>query len=363
MFTSMCIDVSRAGVRVARNCCWTADGARTRLRRQIAGNRCIGKMGAMLTTISDLDLRLIRVFLAVVDAGGVSRAQAELKVGQSTLSTQLATLEVRLGYRLCERGRGGFRLTAKGERFERTARQLIATMSEFCRQAQSIDKRLVGVLRIGIIDHTPPSQHALFSQAIARFRERDESVQFSILLRTPEQIVREILAGDLHLGMGYFWHRVPTLEYTQMFTEEHRAYCGRGHPFFAGRKSVEAADACRVDWVGRTYPVTELDLRARSGRIAAMADNMEAVVLLLMSGGYCGYLPPAVARPYVDLGLLRVLNARELRYEVPIHIVSQQPERRNEIVEAFLADLWAIQRSHAAAGQRPGRGRVAKLQR
>ena len=46
----------------------------------------------MFTHLSDLDLRLIRVFLAIVDAGGISSAQATLNVGQSTISTQLATL-------------------------------------------------------------------------------------------------------------------------------------------------------------------------------------------------------------------------------------------------------------------------------
>lgn len=67
----------------------------------------------MLSTVTDLDLRLIRVFLAIVDAGGVSAAQDVLGVGQSTISSQLATLETRLDFRLCERGRGGFRLTAR----------------------------------------------------------------------------------------------------------------------------------------------------------------------------------------------------------------------------------------------------------
>ena len=47
----------------------------------------------MFSQLTDLDLRLIRVFLAIVDAGGVSPAQATLNVGQSTISTQLATLE------------------------------------------------------------------------------------------------------------------------------------------------------------------------------------------------------------------------------------------------------------------------------
>ena len=62
----------------------------------------------MLGRLSDLDLRLVRVFLAVVDASGVSAAQMTLNVGSSTISTQLATLETRLGFRLCDRGRGGF---------------------------------------------------------------------------------------------------------------------------------------------------------------------------------------------------------------------------------------------------------------
>src|SRR5260221_560007 len=77
----------------------------------------------MFSQLTDLDLRLIRVFLAIVDAGGVTPAQATLNIGQSTISTQLATLETRLGYRLCERGRGGFPLTARGGQFDHDAQR------------------------------------------------------------------------------------------------------------------------------------------------------------------------------------------------------------------------------------------------
>ena len=38
--------------------------------------------------LNDLDLRLVRVFLAVVDAGGVASAQLGLNVGASTSSWQ-----------------------------------------------------------------------------------------------------------------------------------------------------------------------------------------------------------------------------------------------------------------------------------
>lgn len=293
----------------------------------------------MLTNLSDLDLRLIRVFLAVVDARGISVAQNTLNVGQSTLSSQLSTLEVRLGYRLCDRGRGGFRLTDKGERFERAARQLMSTVGEFCRQAQNIDRKLVGILNIGLIDHTPPSQQAKFGAAIARFRQRDERVDINLLLRTPEQIEREILSGQLDAALGYFWHRVPSLEYTPLFLEDQIAYCGRGHPLFEQCGEVDGKEVIQHEWVGRSYPVIESESSNLMGPVRAVADNMEAAAILLMSGRYLGYLPASSATNYVNLGLLRALNPGELKYQVFIHLVCHKSGKRTEIADAFLEDI------------------------
>src|SRR5450830_28037 len=96
----------------------------------------------MLSNVFDLDIRLIRVFLAVVDSHGVSAAQSRLNVGQSTISAQLGVLETRLGFRLCERGRAGFKLTAKGEKFADSARRMIEALSEFGMEADRKSTRL-----------------------------------------------------------------------------------------------------------------------------------------------------------------------------------------------------------------------------
>lgn len=55
----------------------------------------------------DVDLRACACS-TVVRCGGLSAAQAELNVGQSTISMQVGQLEVRLGARLCERGQAVF---------------------------------------------------------------------------------------------------------------------------------------------------------------------------------------------------------------------------------------------------------------
>ncbi len=58
--------------------------------------------------LSGLDFKLLKVFKAVVEAGGFSAAQNELNVGLAAISKQISDLEIRIGMRLCTRGREGF---------------------------------------------------------------------------------------------------------------------------------------------------------------------------------------------------------------------------------------------------------------
>ena len=47
--------------------------------------------------LHDVDLRHLRVFVAIVECGGLSAAEAKLNLSRSTISARLADLEVRLG--------------------------------------------------------------------------------------------------------------------------------------------------------------------------------------------------------------------------------------------------------------------------
>jgi DNA-binding transcriptional LysR family regulator len=322
--------------------------------------------------LTDLDLRLIRVFLAIVDAGGVSSAQAALNIGQSTISTQLATLEARLGYRLCERGRSGFSLTARGEQFVDAARTLLAAVDTFGAQARSVGRRLVGTLAIGMIGHTPVSASARISDAIARFRTRDESVRFAMLVRSPGELEELLLRDRIQVGIGYFWHRVPSLEYRELFIEEQFAYCAKGHPLFARAGRVTPAQAAQHAWASRSYPVPEANAPAEADaspdrtnarttarttaqttpHVTAVADNMEAVAMLVLSGYHLGYLPEHFAAPYVKEGLLAALNPARMRYRVTFQMVTRTRQHRTEVVDAFIDDMTAAHASHGATAPR-----------
>ena len=67
----------------------------------------------------------MQAFLAVQDAGSITKAAELLYISQSSLSTRLQTLEQELGCKLFVRGRGAkaMALTPEGEQFLPLARQ------------------------------------------------------------------------------------------------------------------------------------------------------------------------------------------------------------------------------------------------
>ena len=146
----------------------------------------------MLNQLRDLDLQLLRLFVTVVESGGFSAAQGELGVGQSTISTQMAKLETRLGFRLCERGKAGFRLTPKGEQVLAATRKLFAAIETFKGEAQGMADMLLGELRIGLSEALSDEVLERIAEAIGRFRQRNQAVQIELLSAMPAELERRL---------------------------------------------------------------------------------------------------------------------------------------------------------------------------
>jgi LysR family transcriptional regulator, transcriptional activator for bauABCD operon len=305
----------------------------------------------MFSNTSDLDLRLVRVFLAVVDARGITAAEATLGVRQSTISSQLSALETRMGFTLCERGRGGFRLTSKGERFVASARALIAATSQFVDQVRDIDRKLVGTLSIGLIGQASHFENARLAEAIGAFRKRDQAVRFAMRVASPQELEESLVNHQLDLAIGYFWHRVAGLSYSRLFSERQVICCGRGHPLFHEGPDVTPGDLRAHDWIWRSYPVPEELASIEERRVTAIADSIDAASVLILSGSHIGYLPAHFAEPFEQRGLIRVLGRNTFGFDVPLHLAMKRGMSDKLIIRAFCEDLLGVYGSRASEGE------------
>ena len=122
--------------------------------------------------LSDIDLRLLEMFIAVVESRGVANAQTLLNRDASTISRQLRQLEDKLELRLCERGRRGFQLTPDGEKIFRYTLALKQAVQTFEDRTESLKGHLSGQVRLAIIDNliTDPNcpLRAAYSPSMAR---------------------------------------------------------------------------------------------------------------------------------------------------------------------------------------------------
>ena len=107
-----------------------------------------------LGQVAEKDLRYLRIYKTVVEAGGFAAAESLLGTSRSTISVQIRALEERLGERLCQRGRQGFELTAFGDVVYQSTLELLEHLEHFRKQVGKGLSILSGQLRIGIADNT-----------------------------------------------------------------------------------------------------------------------------------------------------------------------------------------------------------------
>lgn len=98
-----------------------------------------------------MDIKELKTFKMIVEAGTFSLAAKKLNYAQSTVTTQIKKLEKELGFLLFERGWDA-RLTEEGVLFSKEVDDLLLHWDYSVSQAQRITNEEKGKVRIGLLD-------------------------------------------------------------------------------------------------------------------------------------------------------------------------------------------------------------------
>lgn len=295
--------------------------------------------------LSDIDLRLLRIFIGVAQSGGFAAAEIELNINRSTISIHISNLEARLGIRLCRRSRGrsDFSLTPQGEQVYHATKEMLEYLDGYRNQVNAIQSQLTGRLKIALPDDWLEMSEACFDLApvIARFKEVAPRVDLQIVTKAPNEVDFEILNGKADLGINTAHIRRPGLEYKPIFEHQSFLFCGPNHPLFeCPEENITEEMITSYDLAASSYKVqsSTYDLINMFSNHAE-ADHMEGCLLLILSGKYLGFLPDYYAEAKLAKYRLRSLLPNKFNYSAENSIIIKNGMQENTVVNTFINEL------------------------
>lgn len=284
---------------------------------------------------------LLETFVAVVECGGFSDAQHRLGITQSAVSCRIRDLEITLGYRVCERGRGGFCLTERGKIAYEKARDVLRRVRDFDSELTELRDNISGDLRIGMVDTVSSLPDFPLVPALRKFLSRKNEVNLEIVVASPTDLTQGLITGQLHVAIAPFKNQVAELDYSEICSETHNLYCGRDHPLFdAPAEDISPVILQQYAICRRAY-----DLGAPPFLEAAVSSpvvaNMEAMAMLIDSGHFLGALPDHYAESWVRRGAFKELAHPGLRWTSHFFVATRRSQAHRRAVELFLQDAFA----------------------
>ncbi len=291
----------------------------------------------------DLDLRLVRYFVAVAEAGAITHAAEALHIAQPSLSAAVKGLEAQLGVQLLVRRGRGVQLTPAGAALHRRGRRLLEQAEAVIADVREEAAAGVGRLRLGV---TPAARYGAAPRLLAACAVDLPGVMLYSREETTGALLRDVTRGELDLAVtfctpddvpaGVTLHPLPP--------EALIVHLPAEHPL-AGRRSLSLAD-----------------LAAERVLVAGGADSGGFTHRIRAAFSEAGLTPEYRPDPYPDLGLRAVRAGLgvviyprtafpaelpgsafvplQAALELPFHLVSRT-EDRSPAVDAVLGLVGA----------------------
>ncbi|AGH81050.1 transcriptional regulator [Psychromonas sp. CNPT3] len=274
-----------------------------------------------MQNIKDFDLHLLDLFVTIVELGGFSAAQSKLNMHQSTISTKMTTLEVRLGMTLCHRGRRGFYLTNDGENVYKLCLKIFNEIASFEEALNNIRNISNGHIILTLTDNIATNPNCKIKDAIKSFSNLYPKITMKTDVFDSFQIEMMLLDERIELGVTSSEIRKKGLTYLSLFDETQSLYCAAMHPVLdvKGKLSAKKMAAFNLIDRGVSHKITPLT-NLNKGENVATSVNMEATVHLILSGNFIGYLPDHFADIWVSKGEMIKINAPDLDYTAAFHL-------------------------------------------
>ncbi|MCG6207528.1 LysR family transcriptional regulator [Rhodopseudomonas sp. HC1] len=254
------------------------------------------------------DLTDLRLFVAVAEAGSISRGAGIAHMALASASERISGMERMLGVPLLERGRRGVTPTGAGRTLLQHARAVTAQVEQMRGELRAFSEGLRGAVRMlsntaGLVDIVPA--------ALQTFLALHPAVDVDLEERTSAEIVLAVAEGRAEFGVVAGSSDPGPLQVRPLGTDRLVVIAAATHPL-APRASVDFAELLGEAFVGLSSGALHDHLAAQAARYGrrlasrVRLRSFEAIARLVEAGVGLAILPEAAAAPHLGNGLVAI---------------------------------------------------------
>lgn len=198
-----------------------------------------------------MNIKALRYFCAVVEAGSARLASERLHIAPTAISMQISQLEEQLGGKLFHRHSRPMGLTQLGHFLHSKGREILQSLERLESEAQGIAAGIQGWLGIGF---TRSTLFSVLPEAVRVLQTELAQVRFDLQEILTEHQPGALRAGTIHVGIARWLGPMaeePDLHSELLFNDPLVAVVPRHHPL-AGQAFIRAADLQALPYI--CYP-------------------------------------------------------------------------------------------------------------
>lgn len=308
----------------------------------------------------NLDWNLLRTFMVVVEAGGITPAAHLLGLKQPTISAALIRLEETMGRKLVIRSPKHFSVTPWGRVLYGEACAIFGAVAQLPDLMGGTEEEVTGQISIAVASHVI-SPH--FDAVLERFNARYPRVSYAISTMDSQAVVAHVQQNRVTFGACLYLHQPPDLDSRILYRQFFGLFCGPSHRLY-GRQNIDASELRGENVV--SFFTDELDgplsgvahLRRRlqmRQEPKGLSSNLPEVRRMIVANIGIGALPLHVARKDVQSGLLWQVPPYKSLPTVDIHMLTN-PRRSMNYAEKALLEMLTAELDAVPLSERTYRG-------
>jgi LysR family nitrogen assimilation transcriptional regulator len=310
-------------------------------RKNVAGNPSVPDVADEI--VCAVDLRQLRYFIGVVEAGSFTKAAEQLHVAQSALSLHVRQMEEGFGTQLLVRDRTGVTLTAAGTKLLKHAHVILDQVRIAEEELTSKVKSPSGEVTIGI-----PSGAAriMVAELLAFAKEQLPNVSLKIVEGMSGPIEEWMAAGRFNLAILYRTVESPGAS-TVLAQEEFCLIVPPNEPPFgttirlSDLHAFPLAVPMRVNNVRRSV-ADVVALHGCTLDVRFEVDSLSTIIQMVTDGKAYSILTPSAIRREASLGQVRMVRIIDPVITRSVVLAVNQRDERSIEVAAVRAMILQV---------------------